>query len=148
MILPITFVRKGICLDYKVAMKGSSPQIPWVIDVLFFMHRTKSQQFYALGRSRYPAYVSNVGMVTLTVLEQIQKIVPYDENLANTIIAEAIIELCPLDARCLLEPGYAQALKIAEDSRYPADILDIPLCTIPDKDALREACKCPSCKKA
>jgi len=135
----VTFARRGIYLGYKTE-KMSLPQVPWTIDVLYFMKLTEQQQFYTLGLHCSPTYISNLAMIAHIVAVDVLCMKPYDEREAHKIIAQAIIEMYPLAARCLLKPHYIRTLKIAETIRYSQEILQST-----DEAVLENACTCSLC---
>lgn len=141
MLYPISFVRKGIFLAYKKEKEDSMPRIPWILDVLYIMDLGESQQFCSLGNNNAPTYIANLELVVKAVSGSIESLSPYDKKAAKSIIAHAIIELCPIGARCLLEPDFVRVLQIVGDKRYSAELLQSA-----NQDALRNACTCYSCR--
>ncbi|MCR4278791.1 MAG: hypothetical protein NUV81_02715 [bacterium] len=102
----------------KFAYCGSAltPEIPIVSDVLSVVWQDSSlDHFYSDAISNFTTYADNVVLVAGAVNEDVLRMprTPDGEAQARKLVAEAIIELCPEEAKCLFNPAYAEALREA-----------------------------------
>ena len=124
-----TLKKAGICFDYNPTV--NTPEIPRVMDVLFAMSLTnRDLGYYSLSiKNNHPTYVKNVSLVIVAVATEIFGLRCRDGKAAKKIIAKAILELCPPEARCLHKIAFSSAVRLAgEDATKP--------------------CECPSCQRS
>ncbi len=116
----------GIGFDY--CPNACVPEIPRVQDVLYALHAVKEDEVYNFCLSNHITYVRNVHMVAATVAYDVLGMERYDEQKARKIIAGAIFQLCPDEARCseYIE-AYRKVLEIlGHDTTH--DPSDCPSC--------------------
>lgn len=127
--------RAGIRFDF--CPDAVVPEIPYVEDVLFALRRTNEQKYYDFCVSNHRTYIVNVGLVIAAVSYAIFAAERYDEAEARRIIARAILELCPEEAKCLFNSAYVEAKKIVGEDVPPKDV---------DVKTLWQLCGCPRCR--
>lgn len=134
------FKKAGIELCYcRYAM---FPQIPYVQDVLYILQlsgeKDARNNYSPEGAANWSTYIENAVLVAAAVGYKVLGMEPYDEAEARKIIAGAIIELCPAEARCFFNSAYAEATRIEGHE-------------VPPKTAyaktLRRACSCLYCRE-
>src|SRR3990167_5669716 len=132
-----TLTKAGVHFDY--CPDAVVPEIPHVQDVLYAMRLTDAQESFEFCVGNHATYIVNVGLVIVAVGYDVLCMEPrYDEAKARTIIARAIIELCPEDARCLFNSAYTQAQEIAGEKVYFRTT---------SREQLLSACGCSRCKE-
>lgn len=108
-------------------------EIPRVADVLYVLRLSyENEEYY----SNHEVYVANVHLVAAAICHEVTFMQPYDKALARRIIAVAIVDLCPNEARCLLNSAFAEAKLLAGD-KVPASTAN--------REALLRACTCLKC---
>lgn len=122
--------RAGIRFDF--CPNAVAPEIPYVQDVLFALRLTDEQKNYDFCAANHVAYIVNVALVVAAVGYGVLCMEPYDQAEAKKIIARAIIELCPEEAKCLFQSAYMEAKRIVGEEIPPADT----------------ACTCPRCNES
>jgi len=127
--------KAGICFDF--CPDAVVPEIPKVQDVLFAMRLVETDESYIFARDNHSTYVVNVGLVIAAVGHKVLGIRWDEEITRRQVIAKAIVELCPSEARCLFNSAYVDAKRIAGEA--------IPMPEKPGRDTLLEACECNSC---
>lgn len=132
-----TFKQAGIRFDYCRA--AVVPEVPYVQDVLYALRLSEEQKNYDFCRSNHELYNANVHTVAAAVGFEIMSMRPYDEAKARQIIAKAIIELCPDEARCLFNNAYYEAVKLIGEEVPPKSA---------DAETIQWVCSCPHCKEA
>lgn len=101
----------GICFDY--CPDACVPEIPYVQDVLFALTLAKEDECYRFCTCNHITYVRNVHMVASAVAYDVLGMERYHEQEARKIIAGAIYQLCPDDARCSMYiDAYRKILEI------------------------------------
>ncbi len=134
------FKRLGILLSYS--KYAAYPQLPYVQDVLHVQGLSDQQDENGYYRSdvaaNWPVYVANVLLVAAIAADQTLFMERYDEAEARRFIAEAIIALCPAEAKCLFVDAFAKARAV----------LDGPVVAgVMDRNETRAACGCAKCRR-
>lgn len=88
------------------------PQIPYAQDVLYAMHVADEDNCYRICLFRHTTYISNTLLVASAVAHEVAGTEPISRAEALKAVARVIIDPCPLKARCLLIPGFAQAKRL------------------------------------
>ena len=83
------------------------PEIPFIQDVLFTLQLTDRDRNYGACLVHHPPYTANVLLVAAGVAEHIR--IAHQDGLHKQTIAQAIVDLCPDEAKCLFIPAYAEA---------------------------------------
>jgi len=128
----------GICFDYCPTLV--MPQIPRVQDVLYAINLGEDSQInYEFCVEHFAPYIANVHLVIAAVAGQVtgQKD-KVDEEAVIRAIAYAIIELCPAEARCLLNEAYVGAMEVLGEPLPPRPFR---------RNHLSSVCICPICEK-
>jgi hypothetical protein len=107
-------------------------ETPSVQDVLFALQLSQMQDNEAADE----IYLDNVNLVVAAVGGEIKMMEPYDESSARKMIAKAIVALCSLGARCLLNTRYVDAKIAAGDKDWEVTK------NLGDETKLK-ACMCP-----
>ena len=131
------FKKAGICFSYSTF--AAVPEIPRVADVLFALRLSEHEENYSFCVNNHEIYVANVHLVAAAVCFEVLFMRPYDEAKARKIIAKAIVDLCPEEARCLFESAFVDA-KIAAGE-------GLPVARSADRETLRWACVCRKCRQ-
>jgi len=134
-----TLKKAGICFDYY--RSGVFPQIPYTQDVLYVLELTGEKRemgnYCPEGAANWATYIKNLMLVAAAVAPRVLNMERYDEAMARKLITEAIMELCPPEAKCLLNSAFVEAQE--EFTGVPA----------PSKTASREEilriCGCVDC---
>lgn len=125
-------------IRFSFCPQAAVPEIPRVQDVLYAMKLSPEQINYDFCVSNHSTYVVNVGLAIYACGYEVLGMEKYDENKAREIIAKAILELCPENARCLFNSAFVEARKLAK-------LPDVPKAE--NAAALRKICGCPRCKE-
>ncbi|MDF1497149.1 MAG: hypothetical protein P1P90_03755 [Patescibacteria group bacterium] len=89
------------------------PEIPTAQDVLYALKLSDKDDKYNFCAANHSTYVHNVHLASAAVAYAVFDMDPYDEEQAKRIIADAIVQLCPAEARCTKYIDvYRQALEI------------------------------------
>ncbi|MHB8830761.1 MAG: hypothetical protein ACYC44_01445 [Patescibacteria group bacterium] len=104
------FMKAGFRFSY--CMDCVMPQIPRVQDVLYALHLSDKCEEYEFMLSNHEPYVTNVHLVAATMCTALCER-PRDEQVMRKMIAQAIVSLCPDEARCVLYANDAYVLKEA-----------------------------------
>lgn len=129
-----TFKNAGIRFDHSE--HAVVPEIPRVQDVLFALRLVERQEDYEFCVNNHSPYVANVGLVIAATSDDVLNMRRYDEGEARKIIARAIVDLCPEEARCLFSSAYIEALKTAGQI--------VPELT--SREQIIAACSCRKCR--
>lgn len=117
------------------------PQIPYTQDVLYALQlsdRKDEREYYSpAGAGNWGTYIVNLMLVTAAVGDDVLCMEPYDEPGARKMIAKAIIDLCPEEAKCLFDHAYAEARKLIDE--------DMPDVVRIQRDELLLVCGCRRC---
>lgn len=133
-----TLTQAGITLDY--CTHAVVPEIPRVQDVLFAMRLSDEQYsgYFEFCRNNHSTYVVNVGLVIAAVgHEVLNQEGGYDEVAGRRIIAHAIVELCPSEARCIFNGAYVAAQEELSGTSSPVREMN--------RDEMIANCSCPHC---
>ncbi|MBU1034367.1 hypothetical protein KKD42_01055 [Patescibacteria group bacterium] len=135
------FVKAGIEFDF--CRYAVFPQIPYVQDVLYILQLSDEKDAHGNycpdGARNWSSYIENATLVAAAVATRVLGMERYDESQARKIIAEAIIELCPPEARCLFNKAYYEAEEISGEEVLPPKSAS--------RDELLRACGCMSCRE-
>lgn len=127
-----TFTKVGIRFDF--CRFAVVPEIPHVQDVIYALRLSEEEKKYRFCLQNHITYIANVHLVATAVIGSMQFAV---ESKMRQIIAQAIIELCPDEARCLFNSAFVEAKELAGQE-------------VPPKDANREqllaSCSCTECR--
>ncbi len=104
------FVKAGFRLSYCIDC--GVREIPSVLDVLYALHLSDKQEYYEFSLANHSPYIANVHLVAATL--DVSSLMPYDEKTKREIIACAILELCPEEAKCVEYPAYSELLRQAD----------------------------------
>ncbi|MBI2552004.1 hypothetical protein HYW17_01735 [Candidatus Uhrbacteria bacterium] len=136
-----TLKKAGIRFDY--CRDGVFPQIPYTQDVLYVLQLSDekdAQGYYGPeGARNWSTYIENVLLAAAAVASRVLNMERYDEAAARKIIAEAIMELCPPEAKCLFNSAFVAAQEIFFMGE-PA------LSRTADRETLLRACDCQKCR--
>jgi hypothetical protein len=113
------------------------PEIPCMQDVLFALGLSKEQKHYDFCKGNHEVYVDNVQLVVGKIGATV-KSVWSDEARVKRIIAQAIVDLCPPEARCLFNIAYVEAKIVAGKKGWEVVLNS-------SSEVLRQACTCPRC---
>jgi len=130
---------KAAGIRFSYCKFSTLPEIPCVTDVLYAMELGEKQECYSFCVGNHATYTENIGLVLAATAVNVLCQERYDEAIARKIIAEAILDLCPDEAKCLFNSAFVNAQEIA--SGVPA-----PSKTAKYKDIVL-ACGCSSCKQ-
>ncbi len=117
-----TMSAAGIRLSYS--LDCCVREIPSVQDVLYALRLTESQECYDFNVAHSATYISNVHLVAATL----------DVSSLSTafgirkIVAQAILELCPQEAKCVDCLYYRELLNLAGLPRPPHECRTCPHC--------------------
>jgi hypothetical protein len=127
--------RAGICFDF--CPNAVVPEIPRVDDVLFALRLTDKQKYFDFCVANHRTYIVNLGLVIAAVGYAIFNTEHYNETESRKVIARAILELCPEEAKCFFRSAYVEAKRIVGEK-------------VPSRGASRDdliaACTCPRCQ--
>ena len=115
--------------------------IPRVVDVLFVLGFSKQDDCYIFRPSNklnHEAYVANVHRVVVATGFKVVDKWSRNQAAALRIIARAIVNLCPEEARCLFVSAFAEAKLLAGDDVPPPGS---------DYETLVRACTCVKCRR-
>jgi len=115
------------------------PEIPRVQDVLYALRLTDEQKSFDFCRDNHATYIVNVGLVIVAIGYKVLSMERYDEAVARKLIAEAIIALCPPEAKCLFNSAFVEAQEIFVGKPAPSK-------TASRRDVL-DACGCAECTR-
>ena len=135
-----TLKKAGISFSY--CRFAVFPQIPRVQDVLYVLQLADEKDakgnYCSTGAANWATYIENLMLVAAAVGSRVFDTERYDEAEARKIIAEAIMDLCPPEAKCLFHNAFVEAQEI---------FVGLPA---PSKSASREAilmaCDCQMCR--
>lgn len=128
------FHRAGLYFAYSRLAKG--PQIPHVQDVLYALRRSPTQKSFESSLTDRGSYFQNVALVVAAVGVDVLRLEPYNESVAQRIIAQAILDLCAPKDKCLHNAALAAAAEVVTG-----------VAQIGSFSALTDACGCSSCRK-
>lgn len=114
------------------------PEIPRVVDVLYALRFFEEQEYYDYCAANHQTYIENVMYVAAAVCDAVLALKPYNAAKVEQIIAAAIAELCPDEARCLNVPGYYAARKVMGDEIPPLSATT---------ETMQQACGCAQCQE-
>lgn len=136
-----TLKKAGIYLYY--CRNAMFPQIPRVQDVLCILQLADEKDAHGYycpaGAANWGEYIANSVLVAAAVATKVFYMERYDEVEARKMIAEAILELCPPEARCLFHDAFVEAQEIFVGQRAPSRITD--------RETLLQTCGCEECKR-
>lgn len=132
------FKQAGICFSY--CRFAVVPEIPYGQDVLFALRLTDMQRSYNFCRDNHATYIVNVGLVIAAVSYDVLGMERYDEAEARKIIAKAILELCPSEAKCLFNSAFVEAQEIFVGKPAPSRTAS--------RDEILKVCGCAECAHA
>lgn len=99
--------KNGVCFNYSV--NTTDPQIPRVKDVQYALRLTDQDNGFRYCMNKQPAYITNVMVVSAAVACEILGKRERDTYAEERVIAQAIVDLCPDEAKCLFNPAFAEA---------------------------------------
>lgn len=123
--------------QFSYKANAAVPEIPYAQDVLYVLRRSEVQKCYSFCLANHKTYTDNVQLVVEKVGYRITSMKSYDEAKARKIIAEAIIDLCPVSARCFFNQAFVEAKEVFTG-------IPLPLKGVAS-ETIRRACHCPSC---
>lgn len=136
-----TLKKAGVCFSY--CRFACFPQIPRVQDVLYVLQLTEERYargYYSpAGTRNWGEYIANLMLVAAAVASKVLFMEHYDEAEARKIIAEAILELCPPEAKCLFNDAFVEAQEIFVGQPAPSRKAD--------RETLLQTCGCEGCKQ-
>jgi hypothetical protein len=111
------------------------PKIPSAQDVLFALRLSKQEDVYSFCRGNHEVYVDNVQLVVDKIGAMVKSVWP-NEVKAKQVIAKAIVDLCPEEARCLFNTAYVEAKIMAGQEHWEVVLSSCA-------EILRQTCTCP-----
>lgn len=132
-----TFQELGISFTYS--RYTGVPQIPRVQDVLFALRLSLAEENYTFCQANHEPYVTNVHRAAVAVSFEVMAMWSADEAMARKAIAEAILDLCPPEAKCLFNNAFFEAQEIYLGKKSA-------LSRTASYDAILYACTCPQCR--
>lgn len=113
-------------------------------DVLYVLQlspdRHERGYYCPTGAANWSTYIENTLLVAAAVASRVLNMEHYDEAKACKMIAKAIIDFCPPQAKCLFNSAFVEAQEEAEG--MPSAFRSA------DCETLRATCGCPECKKS
>lgn len=134
-----TLKKTGICFSFS--RYAVFPQIPYVQDVLYVLQLGEKHPrniYSPEGAANWPEYIANTMLVAAAVASSVLFMECYDEAKARKIIAEAIMELCPPEAKCLFNSAFVEAQEIFVGQPAPSRRMA--------SKQIREVCGCTECR--
>lgn len=135
-----TLKKAGIGFSYS--RNGVFPQIPRVQDVLFVLQLTDKKDvknYYSpVGAANWGTYIANLMLVAAAVASKLFYMRGFSEATAKRIVAEAILELCPPEAKCLFHDAFVEAQEIFTGQPAPSRNAS--------RETLLATCGCSDCK--
>ena len=134
------FKKAGIRFNYGVY--AAFPQIPYVQDVLFVLLLSPSRDahnYYSEFAANWSPYIENLTLVAAAVANQVLYMERYDEAKARKIIGEAIMDLCPSEAKCLFNDAFVAAQEASVGRPAPSRHAS--------REEILRACGCSKCKQ-
>lgn len=136
-----TLKRAGICFNY--CRSAVFPQIPCVQDVLYVLQLSGEKDargnYCPEGAWNWGEYIANTVLVAAVVANRVLYMERYDKAEARKSIAQAIIELCPPEAKCLFVNAFVEAQEIF--TGQPASSRNM------DRETRLQACGCLECAR-
>lgn len=134
-----TFKKAGIYFYY--CRNAVFPQIPRVQDVLYVLQLADKKDargnYCPAGAANWGEYIANTVLVAAAVASKVLYMERYDEEQARKIIAEAILELCPPEAKCLFHDAFVEAQEVFVGQPAPSRRAD--------RETLLTSCGCANC---
>jgi hypothetical protein len=122
-------------LRFSYTGSTTVPEIPYIQDVLVTLRLANRDQHLEFDLSKHPPYTVNVLLVALAVAETIHT--ARERGWHKETIAQAIVDLCPDQAKCLFNPAYAEAwATLGHDVKRTS------------REQLWLQCGCPRCRAA
>lgn len=115
------------------------PEIPRVADVMRALQKTEQEEAFDASRTSPSTYSLNVMLVAEAVRSDVAYFPGIEGQDAEWLIARAIIELCPEEARCLLVGAYVAAKRSAGET-VEIDGLS--------RAQIRRICTCERCRRS
>jgi hypothetical protein len=116
----------GIRLSYSEY--ACFPQIPHTQDVLYALQlsdQKDERDYYSpAGAGNWGTYIENLMLVSAVVGADVLCMEPYDEAGAKKIVAQAIIDLCPEEAKCLFDSAFVEARMLVDETT--PDVVRLP----------------------
>lgn len=137
----VEFLRKyGIFFSY--CSNAAFPQIPYVQDVLYVLQLSNDKDTHGnyspAGAANWGDYIENTTLVAAAVASKVLFMERYDEAAARKIIAQAIVDLCPSQARCLFNRPFVEAQDECTGKAVRSRTAS--------RDEIIRACECPECR--
>lgn len=134
---------KSAGVRFSYTPEGMFPQIPYTQDVLYILQLVDALHnrgaYNPSGVMNFPTYTQNLLLVASCVSE-VLCMDPFDGDQARKVVAEAILDLCPDDAKCLFHTAFVDAQE---------NFVGMPA---PSKNMTRYellcTCVCAACQKA
>ncbi|MBI5076846.1 hypothetical protein HZB94_00485 [Candidatus Falkowbacteria bacterium] len=132
-----TFKKAGVRFDH--CRFAGVPEIPYVQDVLFALRLSPKQKSYDFCVKNHATYIVNIGLVIAAVGYEVLGMERYDEAKARKIIANAILELCSAEDKCLFNSALTEATEISTEQTAPSRTAD--------RETLLKNCGCVNCRE-
>lgn len=126
------FKELGLALAYP--KNTWAQRLPEIQDVLYVLRLTEEQRSFTPFQDVNPAYIRNTLLVAAAVSDVIYDAHQKDPEQARRIIATAIVELAPKEARCLRNQDFAAARTVLDralENKAQEEMVDV--------------CECESC---
>ena len=127
---------------FSYVPEGMFPQIPYTQDVLYVLRLADAPHdrgaYNPSGAMNFPTYTQNLLLVASGV-SNVLFMDPFDGDQARKIVAEAILDLCPEDAKCLFHHALVDAHENFVGQPAPS--------RGKSRDELLRICGCRSCQK-
>lgn len=136
-----TFKKAGFCFSYS--RFAVFPQIPYVQDVLYALQLSDKKHergYYGPeGAGNWATYIENLMLVAAAVASKVLYTERYDKAKARKVIAEAIMELCPAQAKCLFNSAFVAAQEELVGQPAPSRRAS--------REEILQVCGCAGCKE-
>jgi len=139
-----TTTTKKPVVYFTYTMAAMFPQIPYVQDVLYVLQLSDKKDergYYSpAGNANFGEYIRNLMLAAFWATNTNEALSRYPDKWVRHLVAKAIIELCPPEAKCLFNPAFLIAFEELTDKpvRYDGK----------NRKSLLEACGCPQCELA
>lgn len=133
---------KDAGVRFSYTREGVFPQIPYTQDVLYVLRLADAPHergaYNSTGVMNFPTYTQNLLLVASGVSD-VLFMDPFDGDQARKVVAEAILDLCPEDAKCLFHDALVDAHENFVGQLAPSRGMS--------RDAILSVCSCRSCQK-
>lgn len=119
------------------------PQIPRVQDVLHALRYADTPDalgyYSTVGAGNWPLYIANVIHIADVVVLDLLALEPYDHDQARKIVAQAIMDRLPAEAKCLFVSEFVELQEIVVGTKAPS--------RTSSRSEILKVCGCSSCAR-